>query len=973
MPPARARVYKNARRRYNAPVRPANEERAILAKADSRPTILTAVFFLSGAAALVFETLWFRQAGLTFGNSVWASALVLSSFMAGLALGNALAGRLRARIRRPVRCYALLELSIAAGGVALVYLLPLFSVWLAPLLRPFLERPWVLNPLRLAAAFVLLALPATAMGATLPVLVKALGEERASFGAVLGRLYGWNTLGAVVGALAGEGLLIGRFGVRGTSLVAAGLCATAALAAFALAGRDAGDVAERPAAPPPARARRPSPRAWRIAAAAFASGAILLAFEVVWLRFLQLFIEPTGLAFSLVLAAVLAGIGSGGALAGAWLRRHPAARLLAPACACAAGALAVATYAGFRSVVAPYGTGYVVAARDVLWLSAALCFPVSAVSGVLFTLTAASLRQHVEPGIRAAALATLANTVGAGLGSLAAGFALLPALGMERSFLLLAGLYGVVALLLFERSGSKLASRLVAAGAVVLAAALVLFPSGLMVRGYLAQSLRRFDVPDRWSVVALREGRGETVAVLREREFGRLHSLITNGFSVASNAATGRRYMKLFVYWPLALDPAAEDALLISYGVGSTAKALTDTPGLEHIDVVDISRDILELSEVVYPDPRGNPLHDPRVEVHVEDGRYFLQTTERRYDLITGEPPPPLHAGVDSLYTREYFRLIHDRLAEGGINTYWLPTHLLEVAGAKAIIRAYCEVFEDCSLWTGASWSWMLAGSRNGAPRPSEEAFARQWRDPRVAAELSALGLERPELLGATFIADAARLRELTADSPPLTDDFPKRLGASPTLDTERDELRAWMDVGETRRRFRDSAFVSAVWPAGLRQRTLEAFAEQATLNSILIDGAGPDFPRLDRTLTRSASRSLALWDLGLIDVWPAVERLPAERAGDPRYLGIRGGGALAAHRFDRAAELYRSARAADPGRPLFWKLELYALCMAGRLDEARETLRLAADAPGATRVDRPFAAWLAGRFGLDLSAMLGQ
>jgi len=103
--------------------------------------ILCALFFLSGAAALLFETLWFRQAGLAFGNSVWASSLVLSSFMAGLALGNALMARYGDRIRRPVRCYAFFEAVIAIVGVALVFGLPQLAGWLAPIFRQMSEQP----------------------------------------------------------------------------------------------------------------------------------------------------------------------------------------------------------------------------------------------------------------------------------------------------------------------------------------------------------------------------------------------------------------------------------------------------------------------------------------------------------------------------------------------------------------------------------------------------------------------------------------------------------------------------------------------------------------------------------------------------------------------------------------------------------------------------------------------------------------
>jgi hypothetical protein len=148
--------------------------------------LLYAIFFASGASALIFEMLWFRQAGLALGNSVWASSLVLSGFMGGLALGNALGARYGGRLRNPLRAYAIAEVAIAVTGVGLVYLFPVLGVALAPWLRPLLDLPWILNPLRLFIAFLLLLIPSTAMGITLPLLTKALMGHDPHFGAVLG-------------------------------------------------------------------------------------------------------------------------------------------------------------------------------------------------------------------------------------------------------------------------------------------------------------------------------------------------------------------------------------------------------------------------------------------------------------------------------------------------------------------------------------------------------------------------------------------------------------------------------------------------------------------------------------------------------------------------------------------------------------------------------------------------------------------
>jgi spermidine synthase len=924
--------------------------------------LLCALFFLSGVAALLFETLWFRQAGLTFGNSVWASSLVLASFMAGLALGNGLVARHGARIGRPVRAYALLEVAIGAGGLALVWGLPGLTPWIAPLLRPFQELPWILNALRLAIGFVLLLVPATAMGATLPVLVKALRARDRSTGSVLGRLYAWNTLGAVVGALAGELVLIEAFGVRGSGALAAGLNGVAALAAFALArgGREA-----TPAALATARAPVMPGRVPRILLAAFLAGGILLAFEVVWFRFLHLFVHSGSASFAWMLAVVLTGIGLGGGIGGAWLRHRSDAWRQAPAVALLAGALGAALYAGFLPALRAVGG----LAKDdplyVAWLAAAIGLPVALLSGVLFPLFGAALDREIAPETRAAGLLTMANTVGAALGSLAGGFLLLPLLGMERAIFVLAGLYGAVAWL---GAAPREAPR-GAAGwlpVALFAGALALFPHGRMRSVYLQMPVQQWHRGFPHEVTAVREGRTETVVYVTRLLAGEPHNhfLLTDNYSMSGTSVFSRRYMKLFVYWPVALRPDPRTALLISYGVGSTARALVDTPSLESIDVVDISREILELSDVVFPDPAEHPLHDPRVRVHVEDGRYFLQMAETHYDLITAEPPPPKAAGVVNLYTREYFGLIRQRLAPGGVTTYWLPMHNLLESDARSIIRGFCDVFADCSLWVGHDLNWMLAGSRDAEWSPSEAGFSAQWRDPVVARELREVGFERPSLLGTTFLADAPVLDEIAGDAEPLTDDFPKRL--SDRLQTRPGVFHAWMDVDVARARFERSDFVRAAWPPALREQTLADFGIQRVVNRIARKRAVGFVERLevlDRLLDDPGLSTLPLWQLGTVGSELRAIDASMAKGGDARpflrQLAVR---ALAARDYAGAVELLRRARRNAPRDAGLFQLELYALCRDGRVAEAEAEARGAGDPRSAGWA--PLAAWLRERFG---------
>src|SRR5262249_36917947 len=272
---------------------------------------------------------------------------------------------------------------------------------LAPVFRPLLDHPWVLNPLRLLIAFVLLVIPSTAMGITLPLLTRVLAARDVAFGPILGRLYGWNTLGAMVGVVAGVGFLVGAYGVRGTALIAGTANLIAAAVAAWLWTTQLSDVAALPAtAPRRATSGRVVPETapndvavW--CAAAFLSGFCLLALEVLWFRFLLLFVKGHSNAFPIMLGVVLAGIALGGLTASLWLRRAPAAHRFAAPLAFLSAAALVLSYASFPSVIAPLGLASITRPAEIVRLGVPLMFPVSYVSGVFFTFLGAVLRTRL--------------------------------------------------------------------------------------------------------------------------------------------------------------------------------------------------------------------------------------------------------------------------------------------------------------------------------------------------------------------------------------------------------------------------------------------------------------------------------------------------------------------------------------------------------------------------------------------------
>jgi predicted membrane-bound spermidine synthase len=655
---------------------------------------------------------------------------------------------------------------------------------------------------------------------------------------------------------------------------------------------------------------------------------------VVWFRLLQLFVFGTQLAFALMLAAVLAGIGAGGLLAAAWLKRRAGASSALAGVALAGGLATMLTYVALEPAQVPA----VAASGEVprtLWLSLGLILPTSLVSGVLFTLLGVALRAEVPGDATAAGWLTLANTLGAAIGAPLAGLVLLPWLGIERSVFVLALAYGLAACALVPWSAGRGRAAL-AGGAAGFALAAALFPFGLMSSRFV-RVVAAAHGADGSRPVALREGPTETALLLQKDWGGKplYQKLVTNAHSMTSTLFHGRRYMQLLAWWPLALRPDARRALLISYGVGNTAEALVRAPRLERIDVVDVSRTILGLSPLVARGGAPDPLRDPRVRAHVEDGRFHLLAGTGTYDVITAEPPPPRGAGIVNLYTLEYFRLVRRRLAPAGVATHWLPVNQLSVVESWGIVRAFCAAFGDCSLWSGAGHDWMLVGT-NGLDRPpSEEGFAGPWRN--AAAGLRDLGVETPEDLGALFIADAATLDEWAAGVPPLVDDRPGRLGPWAPPEADRAVYRGLSEASACARRFRASALVRRLWPPGLRERTPTSFEWRGVLDRDYDDPVRPAaIADLWAALERSRLRTLPLL---LVDSEPRLTAIArARRAEGQRHpvLAFHLGAAALGERDYAAAERFFEETGSRPvGFHSAALLRGVALGLAGRVGEA--------------------------------------
>jgi spermidine synthase len=933
--------------------------------AGTRVAILSGILFLSGTAALIFETLWLRLSGLAFGNSVWAAALILSSFMAGLALGNAIAASSRIRRWRPLYLYALLEVLVALLGCTIVFGLPA----LGELLRPLWQMLWNYQPtllgLRFIVSFLILLVPTTAMGLTLPVLMEDPLLRKTNFARAIGFLYGSNTLGAVAGAVVGEAYLIAAFGIRGTSLIAGLASCTAAGAAFFVAKykreENAGFL-ER-AFPLAVNVKYRPP--WRLLFGSFGTGCILLALEVVWFRILRLYVVSSPTAFAIMLAVVLAGIGLGGLVAGAiHCRLRPLNQWL-PLLLLLAAIVTLLSYLFFpgEAVRTPGGAFSLASWWQIAILCVALMFPASFLSGILFPMIVALVQVNVEDRMNSTGITTLANTAGAALGPLIATFLLLPVIGHQWSLLICVVGYLLLGVLVSERSSWSVRrpiglTTITLFGSVILL--LVILPHRRADLDFQHAS-RPYEIDEHGNrlarVVKRLEGTSDTLQLLRRDVFGEpyYYRLLTNGFSMSSTTPRNQRYMRLFAYLPLALLPEAKDVLLICYGCGVTADALLHGPNVKRLDIVDISKEVLHLSEFYKGINYSNPLRDPRTTTFVQDGRFFLQSSPRQYDIISGEPPPPKVAGSVNLYTEEFFSLMKSRLKEGGIATFWLPIYQLRVEESKAILRAFHNAFANASVWASADRDWIMMGI-NGPGRKIEVSELRKlWSDPSTGADLRRIGIEVPQQLGALFLMDGDEIDRITQDVAPLTDIYPKRL-SDEFWDDEANQRFAftYLAAPASLERFHQSPLIQTIWPDTFESATsgLESFfslREERYLSEAI---GSNELAELDLYLRHSRLRMPIIEVLGSDGFRLSVAERVAKKSDPPptETMADLVAGALAQRDISGAIRLLENKKDRGVFSLSDALLLTYLYCLNGNVEKAEA---VAATNASATKQDR--------------------
>ena len=724
------------------------------------------LFFLSGAAALAYEVVWVKLLTLQFGSAAWSISTVVASFMAGLGAGGAWAGRRADRIRRPLRAYALLELGIAVYGVVSVPLMRNMAGILDPLygLTDGYFALYLL--LQFLLSFAMMAVPTFLMGASLPLLIVAVSEE-AAFRRSVALLYGINTLGAAVGTLVAGMVLMPVLGISDTVwvAVAAGVLVAAGgyLLDLRIGPRDtAGE------APGPVAGAAGTPRL--LLAAVAMAGCLSLFYQIAWTRLLIPVVGSSVYAFTIILTTVLLGIGVGSLLAAVpsfresscW--RAVAVTVGVGSCSALAGLFAVNELPAMFTAMAR-GTG------DSTWLlflsqgalAASIVLVPACAMGAALPLGIAAWRNEV--GSRGWAVGGMyaANTIGAIVGSVLAGFVLLPWLGATEVIRLGAvlGMVVTVVLFLLDRASSR-RQRLGWAG--VFAAMVAVFAFSLprtdivnLQRGVFRRLQAGEErAPTGSFLLYAREGTNATVTVFRSRNSTVLK---VNG---KADASTGEDMDSQYLlgHLPMFLHPGPEEVCIIGYGSGATVYATATHPDVTAMDVVEIEQAVLDASGY-FDSVNHDVLQDPRVRLYTEDGRNFLRHQKRTYDVILSQPSNPWIAGISSLFTSEYYRAATSRLKPGGLFCQWMQAYETSSETVGVVLHTLASEFPYVAVFKVNDD--LICVASHSPIEGSAKRYAERFSLPAVRNSLRRIRIETPfDLFAGAFLrfpenADAFR------------------------------------------------------------------------------------------------------------------------------------------------------------------------------------------------------------------------
>lgn len=761
-------------------------------------------FFCSGATGLVYQVLWTRRLTLTFGHTVLAVSTVLTAFMAGLALGSLLAGYWTDRSSRSsqllLASYGWLEGAVGLWALLTLTLLNLVERLYVDFAARGVEGGALHLGCFIAAALVLVP-PTAAMGATLPLLAKLLVQSHQEVGPILSRLYGLNTLGALVGAFLGGFVLLPRVGLNGSMILAVSVNLALAAAAVRESRRgseEASDPQEVPSKRRKRKSRMTGPASantdqmagnlvvarWIVPATFGLAGGASMAYQVAWNRSICLAIGSSVYAFSAILVTFLGGLALGSLLYQRFFRNrvvginHLGWLYLAVACSGGFTVQAVSWLPEIYLKLAPWvGQSFLRALASSVGLAALLLFLPTFFMGLGFPLATAAFTPSVSRLGRSVGQVYGANTLGCIFGAFITGFILVPQLGAQWSLKIATLAYLLLFLVVAVWAGNGHRRLVKLVFSLALGFAIVNLPTwdpAVMTSGVAVYAQKYIgDNPEGFSMPTFyKDGLSSAVSFHLAGEFWDLPNMRVNGKVDASVGEGDRLTQYMLGYLPTLLHPEPKRVAIVGLGGGFTVEAVSQIPGVRTIDVAELEPAVLEAGE--YWKPYNNRvLEDPRVKVTLQDGRTFVSASAESFDVIISEPSNPWIAGIGSLFTRDFYEAAKHRLAARGIMCQWFNLYHVSQSDTTMVIRTFFAVFPQGSMWQSSGGDLILIGSQDSVN--FDLARVRQiWSESLgIQKNFFLANLYKPEYLPAHYLMSRDEALTRVGKGPINTDDLP--------------------------------------------------------------------------------------------------------------------------------------------------------------------------------------------------------
>lgn len=741
--------------------------------------ILFTVLFLSGVSALIYQIVWIRRFGLVFGVDVFTMATVLSAFMGGLAIGSLIFGRLADKLKNPLTLFLILESGIGLFAI----LFPFTFKGLINLYTPIIQSPGISDysgqVVKFIFSFIYLLIPTTLMGGTLPVIFKFFVKRLNNLGWHISSLFAINNLGAVIGCFLAGFILIKTFGITASLYIAASINLINAIVVFVVSkripyGNEEGQT-EVIQTYLPDETNSLSKSMLKMVLWVFAiEGFATLAFEVIWTRiFIGFSFDKTTYFYSVIVLGFVFGLSLGSFLISKWIDTRKNLVTFLAVIEIVIGISSMLLLMLFsklslslnlhRTVFDPW---IKIIGKEYLIFFLILILPAT-LTGMVYPVVSKLYADNVGKLGRRMGMIGFLDTIGSVVGSFAAGFILIPLLGVVESFITIVALnimMGIM-LLFFNKTMQKRLKFIMLLSTVILSVLLFLKAPAKKYFSWWDKSKNEPWTNFVEKIPFYYEGTDATVTL---RQYHNYMALNINGHNTAYTSLKDQIVNRMLGYVPYMVHPKPKKALVIGFGLGFTVESLIQNE-IDTVDVAEICPGVIK-SGLAMNTWNNAALKNPKVHTHLEDGRELLFKTKAKYDIITSNAVHPRLS--NNIYTQDFYELCVSRMNKGGIMCQWATPNWMNEAEFKAQMKAFVNAFRYCQLWYINEYTIILIGS--GEPiRINYNLISERFGDAKVKEDLLNINMTDPFEFVSQFSMQKDMLMKYSQDGASNTDDFP--------------------------------------------------------------------------------------------------------------------------------------------------------------------------------------------------------